>query len=492
MKRMKTIMLSAGIFGLAFLGNPLNAQGGMHGGGNGDGDGGGYMNDFEIVTVTGVVSIDETFNMDRYFLDTDDDGTADYQLNFGPPDYQPDSGATRPEDGDTVTVTGAAQQMMMLDYEMIIVYEIDGLQWFDPENGDGYGDCGHDGGGMNGDLELITTSGVVLVDVEYEYPRYYLDENGDSEADYRLNFGPPWYEPDSGAVRPEDGDTVTITGGLGNSMMDDLSVIMVYELNGLVWMDPTDMGGYGHNGNGGMGNHGGHGDNDGDGNMHPHWGDGGHGDFEDGWGMHFGHGHGHGPGDGDGHQFPDSLDVISVSGTAIVESHMGQDQYYLDEDGDGAEDYRLNFGPQDYDPGNGAQRPSPGDEITITGAFVEMNMGDMIIVFEINGLWWSDPGDFEDWGPMGSAGQNNISLVNCFPNPFNPQTTIQFVLGENSMIDAGIYNINGQLVKQIASGYHTAGDYSFTWNASDQPSGIYFVKIATASQVNVNRVMLLK
>ncbi len=481
----KTMMLSAGIFGMALMGSPLYGQGGMHDHGNGGGNGGGnngYMDDFEIVTVSGVVSIEDVYNTEHYFLDIDADGTVDYQLNFGPPDYLPDSGATRPNAGDTVTITGAVQQMMMMDYEMIIVYEINGLQWFDPENNDGYGDCGHDGG-MHDGLDVLTTTGTVSINLGYDFARYYLDENEDGIVDFRLNFGPPWYVPESGAELPQDGDTVTITGGLWSSMMDDQLVMMVYEINGLVWMDPGEMGGYGHQGNGDMhqGDHGGQNGND---QYHPHWGEGGlgHGDG----GMHHGHGH------GDDHQFPDSLNVITVTGTALVESQMGQQQYYLDEDGDGAEDYRMNFGPPDYDPGNGAQRPTEGDTITITGAFVEMMMDEMVIVFEINGLWWSDPGDFEEWGPMGSGPQENISRVNCFPNPFNPQTTIQFVLEDNSSVEAGIYNVNGQLVKQILSGYRAAGDYSFIWNASDQPSGIYFVKIATASHVNVNRMMLLK
>jgi hypothetical protein len=71
-------------------------------------------------------------------------------------------------------------------------------------------------------LEIITITGTAMVDSDMMYPIYYLDENSDNEADYHLNFGPSWYEPDSNlAIRPQDGEEVTIYGGLHISHEDN-------------------------------------------------------------------------------------------------------------------------------------------------------------------------------------------------------------------------------------------------------------------------------
>ncbi len=47
-----------------------------------------------------------------------------------------------------------------------------------------------------------------------------------------LNFGPPWYEPVSGAVRPTNGEQITIVGG--KIEMPHYNMIVVYEMNGRV------------------------------------------------------------------------------------------------------------------------------------------------------------------------------------------------------------------------------------------------------------------
>jgi hypothetical protein len=102
------------------------------------------------------------------------------------------------------------------------------------------------GGSMGGhyhpdSLTLVTVSGTAIVDSSMMNPVYYLDEDGDQQADYHLNFGPYWYQPDSGnASRPYHGDPVTITGGMPDTTEVVLPVIVVYEINGEFWRDPFD------------------------------------------------------------------------------------------------------------------------------------------------------------------------------------------------------------------------------------------------------------
>ena len=50
----------------------------------------------------------------------------------------------------------------------------------------------------------------------------------------------------------------------------------------------------------------------------------------------------------------------------------------------------------------------------------------------------------------------------------------------------------GQLVSTLADGYMDASVYSFTWNASSVPSGVYLVTATAANQTSTQKVMLLK
>jgi hypothetical protein len=76
---------------------------------------------------------------------------------------------------------------------------------------------------------------------------------------------------------------------------------------------------------------------------------------------------------------------------------------------------------------------------------------------------------------------SNFSIVNCYPNPFNPSTTIDFELKKRGHINLDIYDIQGKHVSRLASGQYESGRYSLNWNADGLPSGIYFLKLSGKS-----------
>lgn len=218
---------------------------------------------------------------------------------------------------------------------------------------------GHHGCGyLNPDsLEVVTVTGTAIVDTNtMMHPIYYIDTNGNGQADYFLNFGPFWYEPDSSnATRPNNGDVITIKGGLHENNMMNEPMIVVYEINGEFWRDPIDafwnnMGHYSH-----AGGHNGSGCNG----------------YSWGW-------------------TNDTLQTISLEGTALVDTTFMMEMFYLDVDNDGLPDYFLNFGPPWYEPTSGATRPNDGDQITIVGGKLEREILPMVLVYEINGLVWFD------------------------------------------------------------------------------------------------------
>lgn len=84
-----------------------------------------------------------------------------------------------------------------------------------------------------------------------------------------------------------------------------------------------------------------------------------------------------------------------------------------------------------------------------------------------------------------------------YPNPFNPSTTIAYSLPQDGMIEIGVYNIKGQLVKTLVKGEQLAGNYETVWNGKDKneksvSSGIYFYKLATKDDTMMKKMLMLK
>ena len=55
-----------------------------------------------------------------------------------------------------------------------------------------------------------------------------------------------------------------------------------------------------------------------------------------------------------------------------------------------------------------------------------------------------------------------------------------------------VYNLLGQSVSTLTSGYKDAGTYSLTWDATHAASGVYLVKAETHRAIQVEKLLLLK
>ncbi len=86
---------------------------------------------------------------------------------------------------------------------------------------------------------------------------------------------------------------------------------------------------------------------------------------------------------------------------------------------------------------------------------------------------------------------SEISL-STFPNPFNPETTIQYIILVDSHVSLKVYDISGRHMTELVNRIEQAGHKSVTWDATDYASGIYFVKLVTPNYSKTQKVMLLK
>jgi len=104
------------------------------------------------------------------------------------------------------------------------------------------------------------------------------------------------------------------------------------------------------------------------------------------------------------------------------------------------------------------------------------------------------------FSPLPDRGQtriNDFRLFQNFPNPFNPQTRIQFQIPSQSYIEVEVFNIQGHVIRKLIQGELHAGMHSVFWDGkNDQgnrvPSGSYFYRFKTAGFQQVKSMMFIK
>ncbi len=85
---------------------------------------------------------------------------------------------------------------------------------------------------------------------------------------------------------------------------------------------------------------------------------------------------------------------------------------------------------------------------------------------------------------------NEFVLLSNYPNPFNPSTTLGFVLPQAEHVSLQVYSPTGALVTTLVNGWRDAGSHEVTFDASGLASGIYVYQM-TAGDHTVNGKMVL-
>ena len=97
----------------------------------------------------------------------------------------------------------------------------------------------------------------------------------------------------------------------------------------------------------------------------------------------------------------------------------------------------------------------------------------------------------EEFLDSGAAPREFILAQNC-ANPFNPTTTIEYFVPEDSHVKIQVYNALGHVVDVLVDERKQAGFYCVQWNASGFPSGIYFYTMEAGQYKAVRRMTLMK
>ena len=87
---------------------------------------------------------------------------------------------------------------------------------------------------------------------------------------------------------------------------------------------------------------------------------------------------------------------------------------------------------------------------------------------------------------------SEFGLTAAYPNPFNPSTTVTLAVPTADFVSVKVYNLVGQVVGVLAEGMMDANTYTFTWNAADMSSGVYLIRAESGSNVDIQKVLLVK
>ncbi len=84
-------------------------------------------------------------------------------------------------------------------------------------------------------------------------------------------------------------------------------------------------------------------------------------------------------------------------------------------------------------------------------------------------------------------------LEALYPNPFNPIVTVTFTLPFELPLRITVFNVSGQYVATLLEEQNMpAGRHKISWNASQIPSGVYFIQLQTPLGSEVQKAYYLK
>jgi len=91
----------------------------------------------------------------------------------------------------------------------------------------------------------------------------------------------------------------------------------------------------------------------------------------------------------------------------------------------------------------------------------------------------------------------NYILKHNYPNPFNPETTIEYHLTRTADVRLEIYNLLGQRVRLLVNTKKQPGEYTVKWdgkddNGQDLASSVYVIHLSTSGEVRTQKMLLLR
>jgi len=83
-------------------------------------------------------------------------------------------------------------------------------------------------------------------------------------------------------------------------------------------------------------------------------------------------------------------------------------------------------------------------------------------------------------------------LSQNYPNPFNPKTNIGYEIGDVGYVSLKVYDLLGREVATLVDEEKSPGTYDVTWDAAEQPSGVYYYRLSLGGTSATRKMLLLR
>lgn len=88
---------------------------------------------------------------------------------------------------------------------------------------------------------------------------------------------------------------------------------------------------------------------------------------------------------------------------------------------------------------------------------------------------------------------SNYYLSQNYPNPFNPETNIDYIIPEETLVNISLYDISGKKIKELINEKKEPGYYTIKLQGGEFSSGIYFYRLLTTSgYTTVKKITIIK
>ncbi len=143
----------------------------------------------------------------------------------------------------------------------------------------------------------------------------------------------------------------------------------------------------------------------------------------------------------------------------------------------------------------------------IRGEFIDLRMLSYeFVILEVNGascefalddIYWESGETVDVIFENKSMNTSQFTLLDNYPNPFNPSTNIPFSISKKGNVSINIYDVNGSKVKNLFSKNTSAGSYSVQWDGENSKGasvsgGVYFYSIQLERFKQTKKMIFLK
>ena len=92
---------------------------------------------------------------------------------------------------------------------------------------------------------------------------------------------------------------------------------------------------------------------------------------------------------------------------------------------------------------------------------------------------------------------HQLTVSECYPNPFNPSTSVRYNVPQETDLRISIYDLRGRTLRVLYDGVCSAGEHVIMWDGRDRlgtsvPSGVYLLEIRSTSGRKLKKLVKLQ